>query len=134
MSRCARRLLARGTRAATIICIGAALLLLARMGPTSAHEGHDHGEPQPAAGAAVASPRIVATSERYQLVGIAEGEVLVIYLDRADDNAPVTAAAIEVALDGETFKAEPQAKTATYELTAPLLRQPGQHEVLATIA
>ena len=58
-----------------------------------------------------ASPRVAAHSEQYQFVGIVEGEVLVIYLDRAEDNAPVTTATIDVSLDGEAFKAELQEKT-----------------------
>ncbi len=134
MSRFQCRLLARGAHAAAIACAAAAgLLLLTHIDPAPAHEGHDHGEP-PGAGARMpASPRVVATSERYQLVGIVEGEVLVVYLDRADDNAPVTGATIEISLDGKTFKAELQEKTATYEVTAPLLRKPGSYEVLATL-
>ena len=99
-----------------------------------AHEGQDHG-PEPKAGyTASASPRIVATSENYQLVGILEGEVLVIYLDRAEDNTPVTAATLEVSLDGTPHKAEMVAKSGTYEVTAPLLRKPGSYEVLASVA
>jgi membrane fusion protein, heavy metal efflux system len=83
---------------------------------------------------APASPRVVATSEKYQLVGIVEGEVLVIYLDRAEDNAPVTTATLEVSLDGQSHKAELHEKAATYEVTAPLLRKPGSYEVLVTLA
>jgi membrane fusion protein, heavy metal efflux system len=132
MSRYARRLSARGARASALACAATAALLLACTVPTAAHEGHDHGE-TPHAAPVPGSPRVVATSERYQLVGIVEGEVLVIYLDRADDNAPVTRAAIEVSLDGESFKAELQEKSATYEVTAPVLRKPGSYEVLVTL-
>jgi hypothetical protein len=32
--------------------------------------------------------------EKYHLVGIVSGEVLVIYLDRTEDNAPVTGATV----------------------------------------
>jgi RND family efflux transporter MFP subunit len=133
MSLHVRRLLARGARAAATVC-GVVLLLFAPTGPTPAHEGHDHGEAPRATGPAVGSPRVVATSERYQLVGIVEGEVLVIYLDRAADNAPVTTANIEVSLDGEPFKAELQEKTGVYEVTAPLLRKAGSYEVLVTLS
>jgi RND family efflux transporter MFP subunit len=111
----------------------AVTLILADIGTSSAHEGHDHGEERPAAGAP-ASPRVVATSEKYQLVGIAEGEVLVIYLDRAEDNAPVTAATLEVSLDGDAVPVEAQQAAGTYEITAPRLRKPGPVEVLVTIA
>jgi membrane fusion protein, heavy metal efflux system len=98
-----------------------------------AHEGHDHADKPAAGAAALASPRVVAVSESYQFVGIVEGEVLVVYLDRAADNAPVTSATIEVTLNGQAFKAEPQAN-GTYEVTAPILKQAGPIEVLATIA
>jgi len=80
------------------------------------------------------SPRVVATSEKYQIVGVVEGEVLVVYLDRTEDNAPVTGATVEVSLDGEAFKAELQEKTGTYEVTAPVLRKPGSYEVLVTLS
>jgi RND family efflux transporter MFP subunit len=110
-----------------------ALLLLFIQPPTTvAHEGHDHGPP-PAAGASPPSPRVVATSERYQLVGIVEGEVLVIYLDRAADNTPATTATMEVALDDTSSKAELQ-KDGTYEISSPRLKTPGSHEVLVTLA
>lgn len=121
------------TRALVVCLTAAAALLSGSIGPTSAHEGHDHGAAKPAAGAP-ASPRIVATSEKYQIVGIVEGEVLVIYLDRAEDNAPVTTATLGVSLNGDSFQAELQEKAGTYEVTAPPLRTPGHLEVLVTIA
>ena len=127
-----RRLLARSARRLAVAC--AAALLLAGIAGAIAHEGHDHGADTPASQGAPASPRVAAASERYQLVGIVEGEVLVVYLDRADDNAPVTGASVEVSLDGEPFKAELVEKTATYEVTAPLLRKPGSYEVLVTLS
>jgi cobalt-zinc-cadmium efflux system membrane fusion protein len=127
-----RRLTTRTRAFATsLLVVGA--LVAGNIGAASAHEGHDDGEQKPAAGAP-SSPRVVATSEKYSLVGIAEGEVLVIYLDRAEDNAPVTTATLEVSLNGEPFTAEIQEKAGTYEITAPLLRKPGQLEVLVSIA
>ena len=103
-----------------LLLLTSALLLPAR---SQAHEGHDHGAETPT-GAVPTSPRIAAVSEQYQFVGIVEGEVLVIYLDRAADNTPVTGAIIEVTLNGEIFKAALQPKD-TYEITAPPLRKPG---------
>ena len=99
-----------------------------------AHEGHDHGTEPPAVAGAPTSPRVVATSEAYQFVGIVEGEVLVIYLDRAADNSPVTTAKIELTLDGEPTKVEPNQGDRTYEATSPLLRKPGSHEVLVKLS
>ncbi len=120
----------RGTAWLSSIVI--ALLALFVAPPASvAHEGHDHGPPA-AGGASPPSPRVVATSERYQLVGIVEGEVLVIYLDRAADNSPVTTATMDVAIDGTSIKAEVQ-KSGTYEIISPRLKTPGSHEVLVTL-
>jgi cobalt-zinc-cadmium efflux system membrane fusion protein len=110
----------------------AAVLAVVPSHVTLAHEGHSHDDPKAAGAAESASPRVVATSETYQLVGIVEGEVLVIYLDRAADNAPVTGAELEVSLNGETFKAEAM-KNGTYEVTAPVLKRPGEIEVLVTV-
>ena len=114
------------------LLFAAALSLFPYASPSAAHEGHDHGSP-PSATGAPASPRVTATSETYQFVGIVEGEVLVVYLDRAADNVPVTTATIEVALDGQAFKAELQ-KGGTYEITSALLRKAGTHEVLVSLA
>ncbi len=96
-----------------------------------AHEGHDHG---PAANTTSSPtlPRVTAMSESYQLVGILEGEVLVIYLDRFADNAPVTSATLEVTVDGVPMQAELQ-KNGTYEVVSPKLRSAGGHEVLVSI-
>lgn len=94
--------------------------------------GHDHG-PEPAAGPMRMSPRVVATSDAYQFVGIVEGEALVIYLDRAGDNEPVTRAKLEVALDGENLAAEPM-PDGTYEVVSKRLKKPGTIEVLITLA
>jgi membrane fusion protein, heavy metal efflux system len=131
MSRHHRRLFASAARAVAAAC---AALLAVGVHLAHAHEGHDHGPETPATAGAPSSPRVVALSEKYQFVGIVEGEVLVVYLDRADDNAPVTTATLEVSLDGQPFKAELDEKAATYEVTAPLLRKPGNYEVLISLS
>lgn len=122
-----------GARALIPMLLCAALVLLPTRDHAFAHEGHSHEGEAPATSGAPASPRVVAVSEKFQFVGIVEGEVLVIYLDRATDNTPVASATLEVTLDGEALKVEPQAKTATYEATSPALRKPGGKEVLVTI-
>jgi cobalt-zinc-cadmium efflux system membrane fusion protein len=114
-------------------CLAAALFLMCSMSvPAAASPGHDHGPATAASAAPAAFPRVLMTSENFQFVGIVEGEVLVIYLDRADDNEPVRSASIEVSLEGEAFTALLQGD-GTYEVVAPLLKKPGQKEVLATI-
>jgi len=121
-------------RGIALACAAAVFLVFGASERTPADEGHDHAADAPPAAGAPASPRVVATSETYQFVGIAEGEVLIFYLDRADDNTPVTTATIDVSLGGEAFKAELQEKSATYEVTAPLLRKAGSYEVLVTLS
>src|SRR5262245_57272013 len=111
----------------------ALVALAAGLASLDAHEGHDHADKSAPEAGSLASPRVVAVTETYQLVGIVEGEVLVVYLDRAADNAPVATATIEVSLNGQPHKAEPQSN-GTYEITAPILKRPGQIEVLVTIA
>ena len=100
--------------------------------PAIAHEGQDHG-PVGGTSANPAFPRVTAVSETYQLVGIVEGEVLVIYLDRFADNTPVTSAVLEVTIDGTAVPAEIQ-KNGTYEIMSPRLKVAGGHEVLISIA
>jgi membrane fusion protein, heavy metal efflux system len=120
---------------APIIAVACAASLLS-LGAhrTIAHEGHDHRSDLAANQDLPASPRVIATSEQYQLVGIVEGEVLVIYLDRAEDNAPVTTATIEVSINGDPFTAELDRKSGTYEAIAPVLRKAGSHEVLISLS
>ena len=74
-----------------------------------AHEGHDHGDAAPSAVGASMRPRVALQSERYELVAILDGERLTIYLDRFEDNSPVTDASITVTIDDEAVAAEPTA-------------------------
>ncbi|MBX9989663.1 efflux RND transporter periplasmic adaptor subunit [Phreatobacter oligotrophus] len=93
--------------------------------------GHDHG-PAPAGATAPASPRVTASSDAFELVGIVEGEVLVVYLDRFTTNEPVAGATITISLNGTALKAEPQ-PNGTYELASPILKAPGLVEVIAEV-
>jgi membrane fusion protein, heavy metal efflux system len=70
-----------------------------------AHEGQDHAPPSAAAPPA-GMPRLAINSETYQLVAVLDQQRLTIYLDRYTDNAPVTGATINVAIDGEFVTAE----------------------------
>jgi cobalt-zinc-cadmium efflux system membrane fusion protein len=73
--------------------------------PTVAHEGHDE---QPVAGPrAPRSPRLATRSESYELVAVLEGERLAIYLDRFEDNSPVTDANVTVTVNEEQVVALP---------------------------
>ncbi len=108
------------------------LLFYAPASFAHAGAGHDN-DPVASSAAGTASPRIAVATESFQFVGVVEGEVLVIYLDRAIDNEPVNTATVEVSLNGDSIKATVQ-PDGTYELVSPLLKVPGQIEVLVTIA
>ena len=91
---------------------------------------HHHG-PEPTAAALPQSPRLVAVSEAWQLVGILKGGALTLYLDRQEDNAPATDATLELDIAGRTVRAEPQ-PDGTFRIPAEALGT-GEVEVLATI-
>ena len=82
------------------LAMAAAILMLAGVvsplhaGPGhSGDEGHSHDAP---AAASSQSPRFIATSENFQLVGILKGGRITLYLDREADNSPVVDATIAV--------------------------------------
>jgi cobalt-zinc-cadmium efflux system membrane fusion protein len=64
-----------------------ATILLGLAGAARTHEGHDHG-PEPEI-KVDASPRGHASSAQFEVVAIAQGDELVIYLDRFATNEPV---------------------------------------------
>src|SRR5215475_12593054 len=98
--------------------------------PVLAHEGHVHEGP-PTTGAS-GLPRLVTKSESYELVAILDGKQLTIYLDRFADNAPVTDAGIDVAVEGETVTAE-RNPDGTYALTSNLFGGRGFVELVFDI-
>src|ERR1700674_5883209 len=73
----------------------AALTTLLGASWLSAHEGHDHDAAPLPASVSIA-PRAEATSDPLELIAIAQGSALAIYLDRSATNEPVEGAAIEV--------------------------------------
>ncbi len=95
-----------------------------------AHEGHDHGPPQPEQ-VTIAAPRAEAQSDDFELVAIARDGALLIYLDRFRTNEPLTGASIELETpDGPKVVAPEQDR---YRLEAPWAMQPGRHELLFTV-
>ena len=98
----------------------AAFLLIPSV--SRAHEGHDHDDSARAALASSTYPRVTAQSELYEVVGILKGDRLLIYLDRAATNEPVTDAKVRVTIgDGEAIDAAP-AENGTYAAFRFILR------------
>jgi RND family efflux transporter MFP subunit len=111
--------------------LSAAVFIGLQAAPARAHEGHDHAEPKMVA-AAGTTARGEAASAAFELVAIARGDALAIYLDRFATNEPVEGATINV----ETPAGPVVAKTVqgdAYTLSAPWLAQPGTVELIFTV-
>lgn len=82
-------------------------------------------------------PVAVAESEAFEVVGRLEDEGFVFYIDRADSNAPVLGAMLEVETGGKSAKAVFRAERGDYliadaEWLKPL-RQPGEYPLAMTL-
>jgi cobalt-zinc-cadmium efflux system membrane fusion protein len=109
---------------------GAAVMFLTT-GLAVAHEGHDH-EATPPAVSAQLGPRGEASSDAFELVAIASGNELLIYLDRFATNEPIDGATIEVETPQGPAAAIANAGGA-YRLTAAWLRTPGKYDLIVTV-
>jgi len=94
-----------------------------------AHEGHDHGPQSPVA-QPDAAPRGEATSPAFEVVAIAQGGELLIYLDRFATNEPVRDARIEVETPEGPVSATPS--NGFYRIKAPWLGKPGHVDLIFT--
>lgn len=110
-----------------VLSIATALFL-----PPLAHagDGHDHGDAAPAT-TGPALPRFAAVSDAFELVGVLDGKRITLWLDRADDNAPVTGARIELDIAGEKLQAEPHDDA--YEVVLATQPKPGVLPITATV-
>lgn len=95
-----------------------------------AHEGHSHGDEAPPESVQTA-PRANAASALFELVVVADGPDLTIYVDRFDTNEPVTEATVyvETPAGPETAAAEND----VFRLAAPWASEPGTYELLFTV-
>lgn len=113
------------------ILTAAVMAVMALAAPSSAHEGHDHGGPPPPTASAQAAPRAEAQSALFEFVAVARGNALEIHLDRFDTNEPVVGATIEI--DTPAGPATAAADGDLYRLEADWVRQPGAHDLIATV-
>jgi hypothetical protein len=109
----------------------AAMLALGGTTPGLAHG--DHGDEVAPANVGPMAPRFAAKSETFELVGVAHGKLLTLYLDRFRDNSPVADARLEVGTaDGKSIIATASGE-GTYRVTAEWVGQPGHHDLVFTI-
>lgn len=106
-------------------------VLLALSMPLPAHEGHDHGAAAKPVDVRLA-PRFELRSEELELVGVLAGQNLIVYLDRAADNAPIPGAQIEIEGPGIKGMATEMAD-GVYQLSAPALTEAGKYPLTITV-
>lgn len=97
----------------------------------AAHEGHDHGAPPPPVSTTIA-PRADASTVDLELVAVARGERLEIFLDSFKGNEPVDGAMLEIDSPSGTLTAEASGE-GTYVATAPWLTKPGSYDLAITV-
>lgn len=122
----------RITQRLTFLLLG---LFVALMLNTSAwsHSGHDHGDDQkPIVAADISDPRFAVETSLFQLVGEARGDVLTLYLDTFETNAPVAGAVVNVSVGVEDQVAE-ERSTGTYQISGDWVATSGQHDLIISI-
>jgi membrane fusion protein, heavy metal efflux system len=108
----------------------AALFSVLTAGQGFAHEGHSHGDEAPPASVQTA-PRATAASTLFELVAVADGANLTIYIDRFDTNEPVTEATVYVETPSGPVTATAEGEVFTIE--APWAADAGDYELLFTV-
>ena len=110
-------------------------ILVALMLNTSAwsHDGHDHGDDdKPTVAAEISNPRFAVETSLFQLVGEAHGEVLTLYLDTFDTNAPVAGAVVNVSAGADDQVAD-EHSSGTYQISGDWVATSGQHDLIISI-
>jgi cobalt-zinc-cadmium efflux system membrane fusion protein len=121
---------AEGVPMHRLFAIGTAIaVLFLAAGEVPAHEGHEHGPPPPPARMAA---RGEAQSEALELVAVAEGNAIAIYLDRFISNEPVGRAEIEVETPTGPVTARAEAGD-VFRIAAPWLEKPGKYDLIFTV-
>jgi membrane fusion protein, heavy metal efflux system len=112
--------------------VATALLQALMLSQASAHEGHDHGPVAPALPASV-KPRVAAQSGAYEIVAVANGNLLTIFLDRFGSNVPVTDAKLDVVSGPQTLAAEARAD-GSYRAAVPGIEKAGRYDLVFNVA
>ena len=109
-----------------------ALMTFSALFGALAHEGEDHGNPEVARQQVAAAPRAEAASDLFELVVVARGGELTIFLDRFASNEAITNAAITVETPSGSVDAA-ATPDGTYRLPAPWSRAPGRYDLIFTV-
>jgi membrane fusion protein, heavy metal efflux system len=121
---------AKGVPMHRLFAIGTAIaVLFLATGEVPAHEGHEHEPPPPPSRMAA---RGEAQSEALELVAVAEGNAIAIYLDRFISNEPVGRAEIEVETPTGPVTARAESGD-VFRIAAPWLEKPGKYDLIFTV-
>ena len=121
---------AKGVPMHRLFAIGTAItVLFLATGEVPAHEGHEH---EPAPPPARMAARGEAQSEALELVAVAEGKTIAIYLDRFTSNEPVARAEIEVETPVGPATARADAGD-VFRIAAPWIEKPGKYDLIFTV-
>lgn len=108
-------------------------VVLATTLPTSGSRANGSPEPPKLAGSVSDTPRVMAQSDLFELVGVVENGAMTIFLDRYHSNEPVLDAKVEV--EAGSVKAVTSANAdGTYLFKNAVLTQPGQLPITFSIA
>jgi membrane fusion protein, heavy metal efflux system len=109
------------------------LLVAALVAPQrlAAHDGHDHGAPPPPVSTTIA-PRVDASSDLFEVVGVLRGGKLVIFVDRFITNEPVTDAGVEVETPAGAARAG-RNPDGTYAIDASWAKPGESHDLIFTV-
>jgi hypothetical protein len=108
------------------------VLLIVTGVPAHAHDGHDHGAPPTRVSSTIA-PRADASSTDFEVVVIARGDKLAVFLDTFRENQPVNGAAIEIDAPGGILIPTADG-SGTYSVAAPLVAKPGSYDLAITVS
>jgi biotin carboxyl carrier protein len=102
-----------------LVALGLWLHALPALASPGHDHGHDHGEDALPV-VAEAEPRLSAMSQNHEMVGVVQGDELVIWINRFADSAPVTDAQVDVTIDAVTARAMLQADGTFHVPAGPL--------------
>jgi membrane fusion protein, heavy metal efflux system len=96
-----------------------------------AHEGHDHGAPPTPVSTTIA-PRIDASSDVFELIGVLRAGKLMLYIDRFITNEPVNEADVEIETPAGPLKAV-RNPDGTFTVDAGWARPGQSHDLIITV-
>jgi len=99
-----------------------------------AHGGEDHSHEKASTPTPVipGAPKVEASTDVVELVGVFEHGILTVYLDTFDTNMPVTQAQIDVTHDTHTATAK-EVRPGVYQATLPWAEPPGLYPLSVTV-